>query len=374
MASSQLGAPPGSATPLDPHDPVLTNPTVALAVKSFRVSHRLTAIFPVSKGGRGGQQSASLLLSGNMRSAALTPVARRLRDIMLKRNPHVPPPQPAAADWTEVTIACPPLPAKAAVGGAKRMIPPGQLIRDTVGADILVLVGAVLAFLGSSITLLATYGHFSNPETRPLVLGMGPPLVGIGFVFCLLRLFFCKPHRLPGYRWCSKLCGRNAVHPRSARPPKRPDKRLEETSAVCKLHFEPRFILRDYVHIIGGKEVRIACGHPPLTPDAVPTLLPGVLQDLSEDPPACRTRGKPFFLNGERKPKRDHFASDGYHLSRFVGIRALSRLIKVAARNRLGARWVADRPRLEITELYKCCHCRAKGHTSWACLGFRNLQ
>ncbi|EEC03714.1 hypothetical protein IscW_ISCW001844 [Ixodes scapularis] len=192
MTSSHLGAPPGSATPLDPNDPVLTNPTVALAVKSFR----------------------------NMRSAALTPVARRLRDIMLKKNPHVPPPQPAAADWTEVTIACPPLPGKAAVGGAKRMIPPGQLIRDTVGADILVLVGAVLAFLGSSITLLATYGHFSNPETRPLVLGMGPPLVGIGFVFCLLRLFFCKPQRLPGYRWCSKLCGRNAVHPRSARPPK----------------------------------------------------------------------------------------------------------------------------------------------------------
>ncbi|CAN7940431.1 unnamed protein product [Ixodes hexagonus] len=157
-----------------------------------------------------------------MRSAALTPVARRLRDIMLKRNPHglMAPPQPAAADWTEVTIACPPLPVKgqAGIGGGKRMLTPGQLIRDTVGADILVLLGAVLAFLGSSITLLATYGHFSNPETRPMVLGLGPPLVGIGFVFCLLRLFFCKPHRLPGYRWCSKLCGRNSVHPRSARP------------------------------------------------------------------------------------------------------------------------------------------------------------
>ncbi|KAG0435986.1 hypothetical protein HPB47_018212, partial [Ixodes persulcatus] len=36
----------------------------------------------------------------------------------------------------------------------------------------------------------------------------------------------------------------------------------------------------------------------------------------------------PFFLNGERKPTRDHFASDGCYLSRFVGIRALSRLIK----------------------------------------------
>ncbi|KAG0438349.1 hypothetical protein HPB47_017046 [Ixodes persulcatus] len=81
----------------------------------------------------------------------------------------------------------------------------------------------------------------------------------------------------------------------------------------------------------------------------------------------------PFFLNGERKPKRDHFASNGYHVSRFVGIWALSRLINVAARNRLGARWVGDRPRLEITELYKCCHCRAKGHKAWACLDSRNL-
>ncbi|KAG0445096.1 hypothetical protein HPB47_023490 [Ixodes persulcatus] len=79
-------------------------------------------------------------------------------------------------------------------------------------------------------------------------------------------------------------------------------------------------------------------------------------------------------MNGERKPKRDHFASDGYHVSRFFGIRALSRLIKVAARNRLGARWVGDRPRLKITELYECCHCRAKGLKAWECLDFRNLQ
>ncbi|KAG0411318.1 hypothetical protein HPB47_011558 [Ixodes persulcatus] len=72
----------------------------------------------------------------------------------------------------------------------------------------------------------------------------------------------------------------------------RSDKHLEETSDVCELHFEPRFILRDYVHIIGGKEVRIPCGHSARTPDAVPTLLPGVLQDLSGDPPAGREEWK----------------------------------------------------------------------------------
>ncbi|KAM7304900.1 hypothetical protein ISCGN_014800 [Ixodes scapularis] len=44
-----------------------------------------------------------------------------------------------------------------------------------------------------------------------------------------------------------------------------------------------RFILPDFVHIIGGKEVGIPRGHPALTPDAVPTLLPSVPQDLSDD-------------------------------------------------------------------------------------------
>lgn len=186
------------ASPLDPSDPILTNPTVALAVKSFR----------------------------NMRSAALTPVARRLRAVMLKRNPYLGPLDQTAvsnpaADWTEVTIACPPLPAKnqgAVLNGGRRLVPPGQLVCDALGADVLVLAGAVLAFLGSGITLLATYGSFSNPETRPVVLGLGPPLVGIGFVFCLLRLFFCKLNRLPCYRCFKKLFGRNSVHPGSRQP------------------------------------------------------------------------------------------------------------------------------------------------------------
>lgn len=35
----------------------------------------------------------------------------------------------------------------------------------------------------------------------------------------------------------------------------RSDKALEENCAVCELHFEDRYILREYVHIIEGKEV-----------------------------------------------------------------------------------------------------------------------
>ncbi|XP_049523833.1 uncharacterized protein LOC119454024 [Dermacentor silvarum] len=177
--------PPSSPAPLDPNDPLLTNPTVALAVKSFR----------------------------NMRSAALTPVARRLRDIMIKRQQlrqqqqqqmalqqQLSPGGGGGQDWTEVSIACPPpgtnLHGRKPIKGRRPLIPPGQLLRETLGADVLLLLGALLAFLGSAVTLLATYGRFGNPESRPTVLGLGPPLVGIGFVFCMLRLFFCKPQKI----------------------------------------------------------------------------------------------------------------------------------------------------------------------------------
>ncbi|XP_049273473.1 uncharacterized protein LOC119399052, partial [Rhipicephalus sanguineus] len=185
LAPGALPPPPSSPppAPLDPSDPILTNPTVALAVKSFR----------------------------NMRSAALTPVARRLREIMIKRQqlrqqqqeqmalqPHSD--SNGGQDWTEVSIACPPpgtnLAGRKLLKGRRPLIPPGQLLRETLGADVLLLLGALLAFLGSAVTLLATYGRFGNPESRPTVLGLGPPLVGIGFVFCLLRLFFCQTQKI----------------------------------------------------------------------------------------------------------------------------------------------------------------------------------
>lgn len=186
------GSPP--PPPLDPNDPILTNPTVALAVQSFR----------------------------NMRSAALTPVARRLRDIMIKRHqqrqlnalqPPVEQPAPAV-EWTEVSIACPPPGTRLNNKGKRLLIPPGQLLRDTLGAEVLLLLGALLAFLGSAVTLLATYGRFGSPESRPTVMGLGPPLVGIGFLFCMLRLFFCRPQRLRN-ACCGWLLAARRVHPAS---------------------------------------------------------------------------------------------------------------------------------------------------------------
>ncbi|KAG0417450.1 hypothetical protein HPB47_005602 [Ixodes persulcatus] len=66
----------------------------------------------------------------------------------------------------------------------------------------------------------------------------------------------------------------------------RSDKRLEETSAVCELHFEPRFILRDYVHIIDGKEQDL-------------NLNDGDDSDEADETPKPRKGGR------SRKPRND---------------------------------------------------------------------
>lgn len=63
---------------------------------------------------------------------------------------------------------------------------------------------------------------------------------------------------------------------------RRLDKPLTADCAVCELHFEPHFIVRDYVHIINGAEVRIPRGNPRLAPGAVPTLLPNLTAYSSE--------------------------------------------------------------------------------------------
>lgn len=45
---------------------------------------------------------------------------------------------------------------------------------------------------------------------------------------------------------------------------------LRPDSQLCEMHFEPGQICRDYVHVIGGKEVRIPRGRAALLPDTVP--------------------------------------------------------------------------------------------------------
>lgn len=62
----------------------------------------------------------------------------------------------------------------------------------------------------------------------------------------------------------------------------RKDKPLCKSSAVCERHFEPRYIQRDYVHIINGLEVRVRRGKAGLAANAVPTLLPDLPAYLSK--------------------------------------------------------------------------------------------
>lgn len=74
---------------------------------------------------------------------------------------------------------------------------------------------------------------------------------------------------------------------------RRLDKPLTQYSSVCERHFDPRFIVRDYVHIINGAEVRIPRGKPKLAEGAIPTLLPDLPGYLSKKLPKQRpTKGR----------------------------------------------------------------------------------
>lgn len=74
---------------------------------------------------------------------------------------------------------------------------------------------------------------------------------------------------------------------------RRIDKPLTEQSVVCERHFDPRFIMRDFVHIVNGTEVRIPRDRPMLAPGAVPTLLPDLPGYLSKKLPKPRpTKGR----------------------------------------------------------------------------------
>lgn len=86
---------------------------------------------------------------------------------------------------------------------------------------------------------------------------------------------------------------------------RRVDRPLTARSSVCERHFEPRFILRDYVHVINGDEVRMPRGKPSLVPGAVPTLLPdfpgNLSKKLSKPRPTTLTESPPT-----KKPKRTY--------------------------------------------------------------------
>lgn len=72
----------------------------------------------------------------------------------------------------------------------------------------------------------------------------------------------------------------------------RKDKAFSISSAVCERHFELHFILRDYVHVINGNEVRTPRGKPSLAPEAVPKVLPGCPSYLSTATPRQKPERK----------------------------------------------------------------------------------
>lgn len=99
----------------------------------------------------------------------------------------------------------------------------------------------------------------------------------------------------------------------------RKDKVLDENCCVCELHFEPSCIVRDFIHIIDGKEVRIPRGKPELLPDAVPTLLPSYLSKKTplQRPPRKR-KSTSTYPNEAKRPQSN--ASDVNKESRCPGI------------------------------------------------------
>lgn len=63
--------------------------------------------------------------------------------------------------------------------------------QDYFGPDVLVIIGLSMACIGAILTLISFYCEFKHPAIQATMAGIGPSLVGIGMLFCVLRLFFC---------------------------------------------------------------------------------------------------------------------------------------------------------------------------------------
>lgn len=71
---------------------------------------------------------------------------------------------------------------------------------------------------------------------------------------------------------------------------------LRPDSQLCEMHFEPGQICRDYVHVIGGKEVRIPRGRAALLPDTVP-LAPSKHCEECPDPKRVQLGDDPNLMD-----------------------------------------------------------------------------
>lgn len=76
--------------------------------------------------------------------------------------------------------------------------------------------------------------------------------------------------------------------PRAAKP-------LQNNCVVREDHFDERFIVCSYTHVINGESVEIPPDRPKLTDDAIPTVFPNV----------------PAYLSKKLPPKRKTVSSSG---------------------------------------------------------------
>lgn len=68
----------------------------------------------------------------------------------------------------------------------------------------------------------------------------------------------------------------------------RAGKQLDRSPVLCELHFEERFIVRHYTHIVNGQEVKIERGWPRFTDGAVPSFFINTPAYLSRKLPQKR--------------------------------------------------------------------------------------
>ncbi|XP_077520726.1 uncharacterized protein LOC144132290 [Amblyomma americanum] len=86
----------------------------------------------------------------------------------------------------------------------------------------------------------------------------------------------------------------------------RANKPVEKSSVLCELHFDERFIVRDYTHIVNGEVVKIPRGRPCLSDDAVPTLFPNTPSYLSKRlPPKRKSKTSSGEILGKKRKVSD---------------------------------------------------------------------
>ena len=94
-------------------------------------------------------------------------------------------------------------------------------------------------------------------------------------------------------------------------------------SLLCDLHFEDRFLLKTYSHVINGQRVETARGKWDLTPDAVPTKFRNVPKYLSTKVPKSRerkprlpvTNNSKDYTDGTRRSNFNDVSSVLHHLA-----------------------------------------------------------